>query len=159
MRKLAISFLVLVLFSCKKDEESIAPENYLFSAERNDEKWSGATEISLQTPDSDTLTLLFKANYSSEILWIKIKFNDTGYYPLKANQAGYYSTVGGDVLVSRYVMTSNDTGQLTVTNYNPTKKLIEGTFDLSLTKQYANPENNNDILKFSNGCFKWKLLK
>ncbi|GLU53763.1 DUF6252 family protein [Dyadobacter frigoris] len=159
MRKLAILFFALGIFSCKKDKESFAPENYLFSAEKNDEKWTGTTEISLQAPDSDTLTLLFKANNSNEVLWVKIKFNEIGSYPLKGNQAGYYSTVGGDVISSNYVMANGDVGHLTVTKYNPAQKLIEGTFDISLTKQYANPENNINILKFANGCFKWKLLK
>lgn len=159
MRKLAILFLALGIFSCKNNKESLAPENYLFSAEKNDEKWSGTTEIQLQAPDADTLTLLFKADNLSEVLWVKIKFNEIGTYPLKGNQAGYYSMVGGDGITSRYVMDNGETGQLIITKYNPAQKLIEGKFDVSLRKQYANPENNIDVLKFSNGCFKWKLLK
>ena len=159
MKKLAILFLALGIYACQNDNESLNPENYLFSAEKNDEKWSGTTEIQLQAPDSDTLTLLFKANNSNEVLWVKIKFDDTGSYPLKGGQAGFYSTAGGDGITSRYGMSAGDLGQLVVTKYNPAQKLIEGTFDVSLTKQYANPENNIDFLKFSSGCFKWKLLK
>lgn len=162
MKKLAILIITLGFFSCKndKEKESVDPENYSFSAEKNNEKWAGTTSIQLKSADSDTVSFFFTANHpNDEVLVINVKFNGTGVYPLNKNQAFYYSTVGGDVIVSRYAMGAEESGNLTITKYDTTQKLIEGTFDLSLKKQSANPENNVDILKFTNSTFKWKLMK
>jgi hypothetical protein len=93
------------------------------------------------------------------VLVINVKFDGTGVYTLNKNQAFYYSTIGGDVISSRYVMSSEDTGRLVILKYDTIHKQIEGNFEISLRKQSANPDNNVDVLKFTNSSFKLKMLK
>ncbi|MCF0058606.1 DUF6252 family protein [Dyadobacter sp. CY356] len=162
MKKLAILMLALGFFACKneKDKESVNPESSSFSAEKNNEKWTGGTSLQLKSADSDTVSFFFVANHpNDEVLVINVKFDGMGVYPLNRNQAFYYTTIGGDVISSRYAMSSEDTGRLVITKYDTIHKEIEGNFEISLKKQSANPENNVDVLKFTNSSFKLKLVK
>ena len=88
---------------------------------------------------------------------MKIKFQGIGKYTLIKNQAYYYTTVGGDVLTSKYKLAPNSIGQLIVSKYDKDKKSIEGTFDLMLKKDWSYSENNIDTLNLTDGNFKGKI--
>ena len=148
---------VLVLFvatfygiiSCQKDDN--IEESDFISASINDMKWNGTPEISINR-DNDSLILL---GYGHEqTIFIKVKFKGEGNYNLENSRANYYTTFGGDVITSLYTLDSNSSSYLKITEYDSERNILEGDFELSLLKEWSNPENNIDIKNFKNGQFK-----
>ena len=88
---------------------------------------------------------------------MKIKFQGLGQYPLRKNQASYYSTIGGDVLASDYRLAPNSIGQLIISEFDIENKLVEGNFRLRLNKKWSYSEDNVDVLNLSDGKFKGKI--
>jgi len=154
MNKIAAILLVLIITSCHQDDR--VGINSVF-AKRNNLDWIGTTEISLDRV-TDTLTFFGIANRpNDEVIVMKIKFNGTGSYSLTKDQGLYYSTVGGDVWTSEYRLAPNTVGEIVISKYEPTEKLIEGSFEISLKKERSNPENNIDFYNFTQGTFKGQI--
>lgn len=152
--------MLVGLFSCQKEN---TPEprlsDYRFTTEWNNSgvEWRGIPEIRLDNV-TDTLTILGIANRpNDEVIGMKIKFQGVGTYTLTRNQAYYYSTVGGDVLTSEYKLVPDATSQLIITAYDAEKKLVEGTFNLSLQKKWSSNVNFAEELQLTNGKFKGKV--
>ena len=125
--------------------------------QKNNVKWSGVPEIRINA-ETDSLTFFGTANASNdEVIVMKIKFQGLGQYTLTKNQAYYYSTVGGDVLMSKYKLAPNSIGQLVISKYDKDKKSIEGTFDFMLKKDWSYLENTIDTLNLIDGNFKGKI--
>ena len=148
-----ISFSLLLLslgiFSCNNDDDLDQP-NFI-SAEINGMNWNGVPEISINQVN-DTLLLLGSGN--EQVIVFKIKFNGEGVYSLSGAQASYYTSVGGDVITSLYTLDTSSSSQLTLTEYNSEQNMLKGSFEVQLLQQWSNPENNVNLLSFTNGQFK-----
>lgn len=148
-----ISFFLLLLslgiLSCNTDDNLDEP-NFI-SAKINQENWSGVPEISIDQVN-DTLTLL--GHGDEKVIFFKIKFKGEGVYSLSGTQAGFYTTVGGDVITSLYTLDASSSAQITVTEYNAEQNMIKGSFELSFLQDWSNPENNISQKSFTNGRFK-----
>jgi len=158
MRNMLLTLLALGIFSCQ-DTDQAEPQlaENTFSVQRNNVKWSGVPEIRLDA-ETDSLTFLGISNApNDEVIVMKIKFQGLGQYTLIKNQAYYYSTVGGDVLTSKYKLAPNSIGQLIVSKYDKDKKSIEGTFDIMLKNDWSYSENTIDTLNLTDGNFKGKI--
>lgn len=157
MKQIAFILFTIAFFSCKPDKENNPePTDSYFTSRRNNENWKGKTSIQTY---NDSLFVFHTANEpNTEVLLLKIKYDGLKTYTLQNGQALYYTTVGGDVLTSQYVLAPAETGTLTITKYDAGQKVLEGSFNLELIKQRSNPENNIDKLQFTNGAFKGKLL-
>jgi len=158
MKTALFLFMALSIFSCKNDkkaEPKLHAENY--TSTLNDQAWNGLMEIQRNDQDDSLTFLAIVQPGNEEVLFMRIKFDGVGSYSLNKGQASYYSTVGRDVIVSRYALAPHVTGQLTITNYDAYHKQVEGTFDISLVKNYSNGDKKPDTLRFRNGLFKGKL--
>jgi len=138
-----------VLSSCQKDD-SIEQSDFI-SASVNDKNWNGTPEIYIDNAN-DSLTILGYGN--EQHIFIKIKFKGEGTYNLENSRSNYYTTIGGDVITSFYTFDANSASQLKITNYNSELNIIEGEFEISLLKEWSNPENDNDKTIFKNGEFR-----
>lgn len=155
MKRIAATFLIFIFTSCHEDENTGRVNSVV--AKRNNVDWIGTAEIYLDDV-TDTLTFRGTANRpNDEVLVMKIKFNGVGSYSLKNRQAYYYSTIGGDVLSSEYELGTN-VGEMVITKYEPEGKLLEGTFEMSLTKVRSNPANAIDTYDFSDGVFTGEIF-
>ncbi len=148
-----ISFSLLLLtfgiFSCSDDDNLDEPD--FISATINEEKWNGDPQITLNQ-ENDTLTIL--GSGSEQVIVFKIKFDGEGVYSLSDAQASYYTTIGGDVITSFYALDPSSSSQITVAEYKSEQNMVKGSFELSLLQEWSNPENNINLLSFTNGQFK-----
>ena len=151
-----IAFLLLLLtfgmLSCSNDDD--LDESDFISATINEERWNGNPEISLNQ-ENDTLILLGSGN--EQVIVFKIKFKGEGVYDLLENQTSYYTTVGGDVMTSLYILDPSSSSEITITEYDSEQNIIRGSFDVTLQQDWSNPENDIDLLNFTNGQFKGSI--
>jgi hypothetical protein len=103
----------------------------------------------------DTLTIAGFGHEQS--LAFRFKFTGTGVYEIRDistrlyhSNAGYYTTVGGDVIVSNYFLSG--IGSTEVTEYNESEKWIKGNFQVTVKKQYGDA-SLPDQIEFTNGEF------
>lgn len=125
-----------------------------FTSSRNDQTWSGITEISL-TPE-DTLVFLGVGDGGTDngAVVARVKFEGKGSYKLQGNRGIYYETVGGDAMISQYSIEQGKTGSFDITFYDEESLYIEGDFELLLKAERLNNANTTDsILTIVNGLF------
>ncbi len=147
-----IAFLSLVC-SCHKDSKVI-PDDFYFKASKNNADW-GATANCYTIPgDSIRLTALKPAG--EEQIYINIKFNGAGIYPLTGNQAKFFTTAGTDAVTSQFKLDTTQNSSLTVTCYSKSTHIISGSFNLYLLENTAGFTGYNP-LNFSDGFFRVKL--
>jgi hypothetical protein len=145
---LKTSFLLgfaLALLSCHENGE--VQKDSFIAADRNGTVWEGTCEMQLDS--SDTLRIWGLA--SEETLYMFVKFEGVGTYELLGHNAGFYQTLGGDVLISAYTLSTGTTGELTITEYDSTTRKLGASFSIDLEKVKANPENNVEYFRFTNG--------
>jgi len=140
------------MLSCSNDDD--LDESDFISATINEERWNGNPEISLNQ-ENDTLILLGSGN--EQVIVFKIKFKGEGVYDLLENQTSYYTTVGGDVMTSLYILDPSSSSEITITEYDSEQNIIRGSFDVTLQQDWSNPENDIDLLNFTNGQFKGSI--
>ncbi|NER17546.1 DUF6252 family protein [Spongiivirga citrea] len=140
--------LTLGIISCNNDDQ-LEPD--FISAEINEKNWNGIPEINVNNVN-DTLTLLGSGN--EQVVFFKIKYNGEGVYNLSGSQANFYTTVSGDVITSLYTLGENTSSQITITEHNLEQNILKGNFQISLIQKWSNPENNVNLLSFTNGQFK-----
>ncbi len=157
MKNILVVIFAIFLFSCEnQDKDTVEPQVNLntFSTKKNAVNWSGITEIRLNN-ETDTLTFLGIANRpNDEVVVMKIKFQGLGTYSLTQKQAYYYTTVGGDVLVSKYDLTPGATGQFVISKYDQEKQVVEGNFDLDLKNTWSYSGQDTEIVKLTAGKYK-----
>ena len=114
-----------------------------------------------------------KENYDREDLGIsglplrtgKIILTDTTLFNRCPSEPGallYLSASEGDVLIGKYNLLLSVENSVTITYYNTSTGDVEGTFDISLVKDFLSPgyyTNYTDTVRFSGGTFKTKWLK
>jgi hypothetical protein len=156
------TLLALVVFSlltaaCTKRNCCVPPviAPYI-GADKNLVKWTGEATAEKQGTD----TLLIVGSKTEERLIMRLKFNGKGTYTLQNNQAFYFTTIGGDVFTSEYIVDNTAASTLTVTDYNETSRLVSGTYSLMLKRDYPNPSTAYpETVKFANGMFHVYLPK
>ena len=166
MRKVLFPLIILWLFSCQSNDKSRPQlEDNTFFAQRNGIKWSGKIDIRYNkeiryNKDIDSLVILGinKVPYDEAVIVLKIKFEGEGQYSLKKKQALYYTTLGRDVIISRYRPASNSIGQVVITNYDQANKMLEGSFDVRLEKEWSYSQDDIDCISLTQGYFKGKIM-
>lgn len=144
-------------FQFSSDAWAAAPDEFV-SVKKNGLAWAGVPEMHLNKATS-TLTLLGIANRPAdeEVLVLKLKFEGPGTYSLTKQQAYYYTTARGHVLTSAYKLASCAAGVLEISGYDPTGKLLEGSFRMVLTKEQGGPETNVEAVTFTEGRFRGRV--
>ncbi|WP_317041981.1 DUF6252 family protein [Salegentibacter salegens] len=94
---------------------------------------------------------------NEQVIVFKIKFKGEGVYDLLENQTSYYTTIGGDVMTSLYILDPSSSSEITITEYDSEQNIIRGSFDVTLHQDWSNPENDIDLLNFTNGQFKGSI--
>ncbi|EHQ25299.1 DUF6252 family protein [Mucilaginibacter paludis] len=145
---LSLLFLLTIIYSCKKDHDQPAEEtNFYLTALKSNNAWG--TNSTYAGFVNDTLYLQGYGN--EETLHMKIKFVKIGKYSVTADQCSYFTTIGQDVMLSRYRLRSDTVSSVTITAYDPDKQIFTGTFDLSFIQTYP---SNQAKINFLNGKFR-----
>lgn len=129
------------------------PCDYLMT-NKNGEQWTVHATSSFS---SEGDTLYIHGHGHEESLGFKFFFTGTGTYELEPkgndsyfrDNAYYYTTVGGDVIMSYYGLAEK--GTFKIVEYIESEKVIKGNFELSLKKYSAH--SGPDTLKFYHGTF------
>ena len=143
---------IVLIYSCHKDSKVI-PADYYFKASKNGTDWGAQGSTYTIPGDSLKLTALNPAG--EEQMYINIKFNGDGTYPLTGKQAAFFTTAGMDVITSNYSLDSAKTSWITVSSYNAKTRIISGTFELHVLKD-GDP-NAYVPVDFTNAIFRLKL--
>jgi hypothetical protein len=159
MKNILLTLLALGFFACRYYSQVEAQlEVNTFLVQKNAIKWNGVTDIRYNN-GIDTLVILCSSRVPNDesVVGMKIKFEGEDIYPLKTDQALYYTTVGKDVITSRYKPSPNAVGQVVNIKYDKAKKLIEGSFELLLEKEWSSSENDTDSITLTKGYFKGEI--
>ncbi|TFF38261.1 DUF6252 family protein [Mucilaginibacter psychrotolerans] len=154
---LALIFLCLVTAACTKHNCCVPPPiTPYIGADKNTVKWTGEATAEKQGTD----TLLIIGSKTEERLIMRLKFTGEGIYTFQNTQAFYFTTIGGDVFTSEYIVDETAASTLTVTDYNETSRLASGTYSLTLKRNYPNPTSAYpQKVQFVNGMFHVYLPK
>lgn len=147
---LTVLFLLSFGITSCNDDDILDDPNFI-SSRINEVDWNGTPEISINHVN-DTLTVLGYGD--GQVVFFKIKFVGKGIYNISGNQASYYTSVGGDIITSLYILGESNNSQISVTDFDSEQNIIRGNFQLSLQQDWSNPENNVETLNFTNGKFK-----
>lgn len=143
---------VVVIYSCHKDSK-VVPADYYFKADKNGTSW-GAQGSTYAIP-GDSLKLTALNPEGGEQIYINIKFNGDGTYPLNGKQAAFFTTDGTGGITGNYRLDTNKTSWVTVSSYNAKTRIISGTFELHVLKD-SDP-NMYASIDFTNAVFRVKL--
>jgi hypothetical protein len=146
--------LASLLFLCACEENEPSGSTNSFSAHVNNDFWTGTTEFQTEE-SSDTLTIFGTMDQPEGYFWVRVKFDGARVYTLTRNQVGYTSLIGGDVATSRYIIDPDKPGAMTISAFNTSFTLVEGTFEFELKKEMGNPNNQfPEVLNFTSGNLK-----
>lgn len=150
MRRLIFVPLLFWLISCNESDKNPLSE---IEALKNGDEWKGRTEIDFDA-DTETLTILGIVNEpAEEIIVMKIKFEGPGNYTLTADQALYYTLIGGDGITSDYKIDLDGHSEIEIISYDPDSRVIFARFELKLKKNRSSIENAVEYLHFTDGFF------
>ena len=140
----------IVISSCHKDSKVI-PQDFYFKSSKNGTGWGGVATAYKITGDSLRISA-FKPT-GEEQLYVDIKFNGAGTYPLTLGQARFFTTIGMDALTSEYRLDTTQNSKLVISSYDAKNKIISGSGDLYMLK------NSTDYfpLTFGGSTFRVKL--
>lgn len=137
------ALVIMVLTSCKKNHDP-APDYYML-ARKNSVSWVAPKPYVNIVKDS----LIMIGHAGEETLGIRVKAV-AGVSHVQDIYATYYTTIGGDVMVSEYRLTPDETNTVNITTYSPEDHYIEGSFKLKFDK-LRGPESAPDTITFSAG--------
>jgi hypothetical protein len=153
MKKLIILlFAALALFntSCLPDKCCEPPQsNFYLSAQKDGTPWN-AYPVGYAIKN-DTITITgtgVNAGPQLDSLAIRLKYTGPGNYKLLKNQGYYYYYVGHSGPVMLYNLDSLYDNNLNIINYDQTRNIISGTFNL----KFAGTNNTTDA-SFLDGKF------
>jgi hypothetical protein len=144
---------IVLIYSCHKDSKVI-PADYYFKVNKNGADWGA--QGSTYTIPGDSLKLTALSPVGGEQIYVNIKFNGTGTYPLTGKQAAFFISTGMDVITSNYRLDTTQTSSLVVLSYNTKTRIISGTFELHVLLDSSDP-NVYVPISFTNGIFRVKL--
>jgi hypothetical protein len=141
----------IIISSCHKDSKVI-PQNFYFNSSKNGVDW-GAQGSAAKIPGDSLRITAFKP-IGEEQLYIDIKFNGIGTYPLTLGQAKFFTTVGMDVLTSEYRLDTTRLSKLVINSYDTKNNIISGSGNLYMLK---NSITEYVQLTFDSSSFRVKL--
>jgi hypothetical protein len=147
MKKLLFACIAAVVISSssctKKQDCCVLAESPSIAAEINGEAWTGKPEIYKTNTDTIAIT----GRQTEQYLMMFIKFTGKGIYTLKPGQVRYTLTVGGDVSIAEYTPDETAINTLEVVEYDSTRGIIRGKFNLNLKlgRHYVGNGKANNI--------------
>lgn len=150
------SFFVVAasLAACSNSDEP-SPATYSMTAKKNGAGWRGEVFLYFY-PETDSLAIFTRDKEFS--LRMKVKFNRTGIYILKGNQAIGQSIVGEDI-TPPYLLSDNSEGRLVVTGYNDVEMSLEGTFEMVLKINHGTENAFSNVVDITEGHFKGTITE
>lgn len=152
----AIGLIFLALFCCKK-KESNPPATVQWQATINGKPMTGDTISAVYASVSTHLTIsLFPSTivmYPDILLTGRTIGNmliDTGTYSLNGNGANFFSAEYDSSTTIIYYAADSGTGQLYISKFDTTAKLISGTFQFT-AHNVTNPDLDSVVI--TNGSF------
>jgi len=154
-----VSFIAIAaLFSaCKKTntDQPQASGFYLQATLNGTTAWSDAYKANFQT---GTDSVFVQGSGEFDLLQTKFKFDGApGTYTLSADQWNYYWTFGEVIIRAKYYLRTDVPSTITVTSYDPSTKVIAGTFDLHLIKTQGTISTDPQNVDFTKGSFRVQL--
>jgi hypothetical protein len=153
MKKLALLFIVVAcvtsVLSCKKDKQQAAVIHV--SATKGTTDWATANVTTGYKPLDTKDTLFILAHNGEENIVIALKQKGVGTYQPAEFKAWYYTTIGLDVLIGRYALTSDAGNSVIITDYNETTHSVKGTFNILFKSTYLYGASQSDEVRFTNG--------
>ena len=163
MKSLKLLLLLLVLFSCQKEEVEIfekgKQENGFCKAKKNGKKWEASTDafffknenllyISVNTYSEDASPRELLVLSSTLSIGKTVLKNEelTGYLRLEAD---------GDLSISLYDLDTEEENYIEIEKFNTEEKTAEGSFCLHFKKN-TGPESYPAKVRFTKGCFEVK---
>lgn len=140
----------VIAASCHKDSKVI-PRDFYFKASKNGVAWGGVATAYKITGDSLRISAFRQTG--EEQLYINIKFNGPGTYPLSPGEAEFLTTIGMDAVTGEYHLDPTQNSKLVISSYDAKNNIIAGGGELYMLK------NSTDYvpLNFGSTSFRVKL--
>lgn len=177
---------VVLLGSCgvldpgKETEEDAADSTYFRATLNGHEEWSGKSDAAFSQQGnierwlSISADSVDKSDYpQTENLVLSVPFRNKGEYSLTPTEyeiwggtqtlGAHFYELDGDALLASYSATSDTSAnQLTITEYDSTAMMLEGTFHATVVVDSSDrhdepgepPRRRPDTLRFTNGEFR-----
>lgn len=159
MKNILVISLLFLLASCSQShkDEVIVPEDsgYYIVSKMNNLDWKGTLYVK-KDANQDTLNIggsFERPTTGTESLWMRIKFNGVGIYPLTGRQMSFSTVIGGDAFMNRYDLIVGESAKMVITKYDSTSKILEGTFE-GILRQSRADVNSLDSLNVVDGKFR-----
>ncbi|MBN2350654.1 MAG: hypothetical protein JXJ22_17590 [Bacteroidales bacterium] len=167
MKKSTILFPLLLagilIYSCTKndneDELKNEFEEFVFTAKKNDEKWTATKGWGYFYKGSRDIVFTGAAEdsvyYQEEDLSLSVNYEDLTIGQKNRNiDASFRFVVGGDQVALSYIKTDNpDDSYIIIEKIDTVNKIIEGKFIVSLKREYV---DDDTIIRMTNGRFNMK---
>ena len=153
----SISFIILLSTACTKQQDCcVLAVSPAIAADRNGTSWNAKPETF--NVNADTIAIV--GRQTEEVLIMKIKFTGKGVYTLSPGQVINILTVGGDVSVAEYNPDANKISTLEIVEYDSTRGIIRGRFNLAmkLHRRFSTVNNSAEVT-FTKGTFTQYLPK
>ena len=167
MKSLKLLLLLLVLFSCQKEEVEIfekgKQENGFCKAKKNGKKWEASADAFFFK--NENLLFISVNTYSEEglpreDLNLRAEFK-VGKTVVKSEDLSSYFRLeaDGDLSISLYDLDTEEENYIEIEKFNTEEKTAEGSFCLHFKKN-TGPESYPAKVRFTKGCFdvKYKEL-
>lgn len=159
MKKLLLLALVLPLLlnACKKATPTSNTDFSVF-AEKNNAAWVAEIPATTSMGAQSKRIVSITARTGEETLNITFNNKGVGKYKSADLFAYYYSTIGGNAIVSGYNLSKDASNELIITSFDEDKNVMTGNINLTLDKTYDGIGNTlPNKLVFTNGAFKSQI--
>lgn len=153
MKCYATLSLLCLLFSCYPKDDPPQAEGGFVTALKNGQMWTVPGETQFL---GDTLIIWGLGR--EEVLSFLIQFDGEGVYELKGNHLSYYTTIGGDVLTSRYQLEENEVEELVIEKFDSKEGWLEGSFAFTLPQASPSSTDHPEAIDFEQGKFRLRVV-
>jgi hypothetical protein len=158
MKKISLLTLALpLLFSACKKDSSTSKTDFTVFAKKNNVAWAAEIPTSTSMGAQSKRVISITARTGEETLNITFNNRGVGKYQSTDLFAYYYSTIGGDMVVSGYNLSKDASNEINVTSFDEAKNIMTGNFNLTLDKTYDGSNTLPNKLVFINGAFKSQI--
>jgi hypothetical protein len=102
--------MAILTIACS--DESTAISDDVKSAMRNFEQWSAQVNLNFDVSTDTLIVQGIVGSPNDEVIGFKFKFEEPGTYELTDKQCWYFTTIGGDVIVSTYKLQAGSVGHV-----------------------------------------------
>jgi len=153
-----LSLLCLSLLSACKKDSSTNKSDFVIFAKKNNSTWVAEIPTSTSMGAQSKKIVSITARTGEETLNITFNNKGVGKYKSADLYAYYYSTIGGNAVVSGYNLSKDESNELIVASFDEDKNIITGSINLTLDKTYDGAGNTlPNKLVFTNGAFKSQI--